>query len=222
MAAFTPEDYDVIRPGVQASAAVVAPLVAQMFEPETVIDVGCGEGWWAKAFERPDGVGHVCGVDGHDGSAAVVTYEQADLAEPGSLGRFPRHDLAVCLEVAEHLPPQRAGSFIAELCALAPVVLFSAAVPGQGGVGHVNEQWPDYWADLFGDHDYDVSGALRWRIWNEPTVENWYRQNILVAVKSGTPFPSWLQEGPAADPLPVVHPVLFSHIHALWRGRTRR
>lgn len=67
-----------------------------------------------------------------------------DLTQPLSLGR--KFDLCVSMEVAEHLPPSRADSFVADLVGLAPVVLFSAAVPEQGGTNHLNEQWPDYGA----------------------------------------------------------------------------
>jgi hypothetical protein len=114
----------------------------------------------------------------------------------------------VSLEVAEHLPESRAASFVADLCRLAPVVLFSAAIPGQGGTGHVNEQWPGYWADLFGARGYSVSGALRWRIWNDCRVCNWYSQNMLVASIE----PGLLTElfyHPLAEPIPVVHPILY-------------
>ena len=98
----------------------------------------------------------------------------------------------LCLEVAEHLPPERAESFIAELCELAPLVIFSAAIPGQGGINHLNEQWPDYWASLFWAFDYLVSGRFRYEIWELEQVENWYRQNLLIAWRSQH-FP-WPQE----------------------------
>lgn len=200
--------YDIIRAGSQASAAAVVPLVHAAFAPETVVDVGCGEGWWAKAFE--DLGARVLGIDGHDGAAAVVDYRQHDLAQPLNvdLGGFNRCDLAVSLEVAEHLPPQRASGFVDDLCSLAPVVLFSAAVPGQGGHGHVNEQWPGYWAHRFGANGYAVSGALRFAIWENDQIENWYRMNLLVAADKDHQPPE-LFETPLAYPLALVHPVLW-------------
>ena len=89
---------------------------------------------------------------------------------------------------------------------VAPVVLFSAAIPGQGGVGHKNEQWPDYWANRFATHGYSVSGALRWRIWNDDRVENWYRQNLLLAAADPGKLPSVVFD----TPISVVHPVLWN------------
>lgn len=204
--------YDEIRSGTKASAAVVAPLVHELVAPATVIDVGCGEGWWALAFEELGA--DVVGIDGHyvTSSPLADRFIPHDLATPlpGHLaGRF---DLAVSLEVAEHLPPERAESFVADLCALAPVVLFSAAIPGQGGTGHVNEQWPAYWSDLFEFHGYLVTGALRFALWEDDRVENWYRQNLLLAVAAGeyTDALTDLLRSPLAHPWPLVHPVLYN------------
>ncbi|MEO8047509.1 MAG: polysaccharide deacetylase family protein, partial [Nitrospirota bacterium] len=92
-------------------------------------------------------------------------------------------DLVVSLEVAEHLPPESARTFIASLTDLGSVVLFSAAIPLQGGTNHVNEQWPSYWAQLFQERDYLAIDCLRKKIWNNEHVEPWYAQNILVFVR---------------------------------------
>lgn len=198
--------YDLIRAGCQASAAVVVPIVLDHIRPRAVVDVGCGEGWWGKAFADLGGC-HVLGMDGPAGGAALPDrYVTVELTQP--FGSLARADLAVALEVAEHLPESRAAGFVADLCTIAPVVLFSAAIPGQGGVGHVNEQWPDYWVRLFQAHGYAVSGALRWQIWSDNRVENWYRANILVAARRPEAYPG-LFATPLAEPWPVVHPILY-------------
>jgi len=209
--------YDTINSGSTASAEVVVPIVLKELNLDptnlTVVDVGCGEGAWAAAFARRGA--KVTGLDGDyvekerlliDGEDFIPT----DLALPiPGWHDGDAADLAVSLEVAEHLPPERAASFIADLCALAPIVLFSAAIPGQGGHHHINEQWPQYWAELFQKQGYTVTGALRWQIWNDPRVENWYRQNLLVAAKD--PSKIELFQHPLTDPIPVVHPVLWNH-----------
>lgn len=209
--------YDTIRPGTKASADVVVPLVCDHLSPYRVIDVGCGEGWWARRFADEG-----CDVVGVDGAyvpflpaADNLRFEAHDLAQPlprdhydplvCSLGSY---DLVVSLEVAEHLPPHRAAGFVDDLCSLAGLILFSAAIPGQGGSGHLNEQWPAYWVALFEARGYTVSGALRWQIWGDPRVENWYQQNMLVFSDSPEEYPA-LFDTPMAGVFPLVHPILF-------------
>ena len=222
MAAYDAAFYDTIRTGTRSSAARIVPLLCDelRLEPgDTVIDVGCGEGWWAETFAE-----HGLDVIGVDG-AYVQSSPLGDRFIPHDLsGPLPPHlhgrfDVAVSLEVAEHLPPARAAGFIDDLTALAPIVVFSAAIPGQGGTGHINEQWPSYWADLFAAHGYCVSGALRFVIWDDTDIENWYRQNLLVAVDQNRvwQFPL-LFETPTAHPIPIVHPVLYDHVRPR-RGR---
>lgn len=193
--------FDSIREGSQRSAAVVVPqfLNSHPYSVETVVDVGCGEGLWGKVFEGFAGC-EVLGLDGHPNP--VIPAQSVDLADV--LPTFERpFDVAVCLEVAEHLPPERAQTFVAELCRLSDTVLFSAAVPGQGGTGHLNEQWPQYWADLFETNGFGCSDTLRWDLWEDDRVCWWYRQNILV-------FAPRLMKG-SDCPLAVVHPGAWAH-----------
>jgi hypothetical protein len=99
-------------------------------------------------------------------SEAVVEH---DLRESVTITRT--FDLAVSLEVAEHLPPERGEGFVEDLCRLAPVVLFSAAVPGQGDpkhTGHLNERWQSYWASLFHERGYERAECVRPAIWEDP------------------------------------------------------
>jgi hypothetical protein len=159
----------------------------------------------------------VIGLDGSyvQGSPLGDRFLPHDLAGPVPEHLAGRFDLAACLEVAEHLPATRADSLISDLCALAPIVVFSAAIPGQGGVGHVNEQWPDYWTARFALSGFEVSGALRWLVWGAPEVEPWYQQNLLVAAEhaAAASHPR-LFRNPMATPWPVVHPTIYD-----WRRR---
>lgn len=212
-AAYTADFYDTIRDGARRSAAAVVPRLVEIIRPHTVVDVGCGEGWWAQTFA--DFGAEVIGLDGAyvTGSPLGDRFIPHDLRRPLPAHLAGRFDLAISLEVAEHLPPSRAAGFVHDLCQLAPVVAFSAAIPGQGGTGHVNEQWPQWWADLFAGEGYDVSGALRFELWNDDRVENWYRQNLLVAAsRHMVRFPALadLFASPMAAPLPIVHPILYN------------
>ena len=197
-----------VRAGAQSSAAALVPLLVDTFRPASMIDVGCGEGWWAQAFAN-----HGCtaaGVDlGCDNRAGLDRYTTHDLEQPlaDSLGTF---DLALSLEVAEHLTPGRATTFVADLCALAPVVVFSAAIPGQRGVGHRNEQYQTYWARLFDANQFAVSGSLRTQIWDDTRIDRWYRQNLLVAT---TRPERYRQLFPDGAPLDLVHPEIFVEHH---------
>jgi hypothetical protein len=104
---------------------------------------------------------------------------------------------------------------VAELTSLAPVVLFSAAIPFQGGLNHVNEQWPDYWAALFAAHGFRVADVLRWRIWNDAQVTWWYKQNILLFAHDDMIAQNARLRGAIAalpaGPLAIVHPEKFLH-----------
>jgi len=108
------------------------------------------------------------------------------------------------LEVAEHLPATAGPSFVATLCGLGDVVLFSAAIPHQGGANHINEAWPGYWNGLFREQGFECFDAVRSVLWMRPDVEWWYAQNALIFAK-GQP---WLREKltPVAEPMPCVHP----------------
>jgi SAM-dependent methyltransferase len=180
--AYTNEFYEAIRGGSRRSARVVAPMVLQLLQPSSIVDVGCGDGTWLAVF-REFGVSDTVGLDGDYVDRGLLQippdqFRATDLSLPFG---FPRiFDLAVSLEVAEHLPPQSAESFVDSLTRLAPVVLFSAAIPLQGGTLHLNEQWPDYWAALFKTHDYFPIDCIRGRIWANEQVEWHYAQNILI------------------------------------------
>jgi hypothetical protein len=116
--------------------------------------------------------------------------------------------LALSLEVAEHLPPESANSFVASLVQLAPAVLFSAAVPGQGGVQHINEQWQSFWARCFERQGYRTVDILRPRIWADSRVAFYYRQNALLYVAQDTA--ASLTSLPATPVnLDIVHPEML-------------
>ena len=179
---YTPAFFDMLHDGAMSSARVIVPIVIELVKPRSVVDVGCGTGAWLSVLME-NGVADVVGVDGSyiDRARLVIPSESFvthDLSKPLELDR--RFDLALSLEVAEHLPRASAPRFIATLVGLAPIVLFSAAIPGQGGTDHVNERWPDYWASLFAEHGFTPVDAIRPRIWTNAEVEPWYAQNILM------------------------------------------
>ncbi len=167
------------------SAKVVVPLVTSVVRPKSVVDVGCGLGAWLSVF-REHGAERILGLDGSHVEPSWLLipkdcFHAIDLSQPFRLDE--QFDLGVCLEVAEHLPKSSAGGFVESIVGLAPIILFSAAVPQQGGTYHVNEQWPEYWQRLFQRHNYRMLDLVRKLIWKDPRVKPWYRQNAFLFVR---------------------------------------
>jgi hypothetical protein len=125
-------------------------------------------------------------------------------------GKF---DLVLSLDVAEHIPPQCAETFVNSLINLGPIIVFSAAIPFQGGVNHVNEQWPEYWAKKFQERGYIAIDCIRKKIWKSEKVEWWYAQNILVFARNDCleDHPALKQEfeNTFSSQLSIVHPYLY-------------
>lgn len=199
--------YSSHRAGSYSSAKVVAPLLVEQFSPRSVIDIGCGVGTWLRAFIEL-GITDVHGIDGEyvrseDLEIPPSTFAAHDLCEAFHLARS--YDVALCLEVAEHLPD---GSPLVEsLTRIADIVVFSAAIPFQGGTGHVNCQWQSFWVERFSQFDFEVFDLVRPVIWKDDTVDFWYRQNLLVFINAKRPDLieplSALRDPPYID---LVHP----------------
>jgi SAM-dependent methyltransferase len=167
------------------AARRIISAVRTIVPVRSVVDIGCARGTWLREWQE-QAVDDVVGVDGDyvDRSRLEIDpqcFVVADLAAPFNLGR--RFDLAQSLEVAEHLPPARAATFVADLVAHAPVVLFSAATPGQGGEHHLNEQAAEYWQSIFLDHDFVAIDCLRPLLARERNIPVWYRYNLLLYVQ---------------------------------------
>ena len=202
----------------------MVPIVLELLAPSSVVDLGCGLGAWLRAFLEL-GVEDVLGVDGDyvDRDMLAIPADRFlahDLSQPLDLSRT--FDLAVSLEVAEHLPPEAAQTLVDSLTHHAPAVLFSAAIPGQDGVGHVNTRWPSYWRGLFLPRGYRVVDCLRHRIWDDEEIEFWYRQNLLLFVRADIleAHPELLSEAQLERPLDLVHP--FHWLRVLEQARLDR
>lgn len=173
------------RVGSRYSASRILPLVLDAVRPHRVVDVGCGVGTWLSVA-RDLGVPQILGVEGHWVQSLPATYPDLEIRAANleqALKLDETFDLAISMEVAEHLSPARANSFVADLVALAPNVLFSAAVPGQGGNNHVNEQWQSFWADRFAAHGYGPRDIVRPKVWDHWGVAYWYKQNAVLYSK---------------------------------------
>ncbi|MGH2729931.1 MAG: class I SAM-dependent methyltransferase [Actinomycetota bacterium] len=186
--AYTPDYYRMYESEVRESANALVPLMLELVRPRSVVDVGCGIGVWLAAFME-HGIGEVLGVDGDwiDRSSLQIPEDAFlawDLTEPLRLDR--EFDLVVSLEVAEHLPEDCADTFVDTLTGLGEVVLFSAAIPFQGGRNHLNEQWQDYWVSKFQSKGFAALDCVRPRLWSRQEVAWPYVQNTLVFVTQNT------------------------------------
>lgn len=173
----------------------LAEIVCSYVAPRSVVDVGCGLGFFLRAMQARGADIKAIDADWVVPLATEIDkslYSYQDLNEPLQISK--RYDLAVSLEVAEHLLPERGESFVADLCALSDVVMFSAAVPGQRGSGHIHMQWQDWWAERFGEHGYSCYDPIRRKIAAKPDAFDWFAQNTLLFVKDGTEIPATLQE----------------------------
>jgi SAM-dependent methyltransferase len=203
--------YEAHSEGAQRSAAVVLDLCfCGFYRPKSIVDFGCGTGAWIAAAQRL-GVSDALGYEGpwieSVATEPNVKIIVADIGVPLDCKR--RFDLVVCLEVAEHLPSDCAANLVTNLCNAGDVVLFSAAIPGQGGTDHINEQWPSYWASVFSQKGYQCLDVIRPVIWTDKRVEPWYRQNTLLFVRENADvaIQRWPQN---IGPLDVVHPEIFA------------
>jgi SAM-dependent methyltransferase len=173
-------------------------------EGTSIIDVGCGIGSWGYELDK-HGLKYR-GVDfGVPLDKLVIDkshYMDRDIRQYTPCKE--KYDLAICLEVAEHLEPEFADVLIRNLSEMSDVVLFSAAIPLQGGINHHNEQWPSYWAKKFWDVGlHPIPVDIRCVYWDDDEIGVWYRQNMVLYTRKAMPF---------SYPLDVVHPQMFMNL----------
>jgi SAM-dependent methyltransferase len=212
-----------IQYGSNKSAAIMVPFLVKLLQPKRVIDFGCGDGTWLKQFLN-SGADSVLGIDGTllPFSSYQIPREfisTQDLNKPFEIKEH--YDLALCLEVAEHLLPETSDLLINELTKFADIILFGAAIPGQGGNNHINEQWPEYWIEKFSQRGYSVFDIIRSFVWKNPEVEWWYSQNTFLYVSN-----DWLIANPEINEkllsenkstiFSIVHPSCF-HEHIRYK-----
>jgi len=196
------------------SAVALLKAITKVVQPKSVIDVGCGVGLIANKFLE-FGASEVRGIDGDYVDRSKLQLDERffiphDLTKPFVSER--RYDLAMSFEVAEHLEETYAAGFVKLLCSLSDIVVFSAAVPGQGGTHHINEQTQGYWVDIFAQNGYSAVDCIRPIIWHDKNIFPHYKQNTILFIENT--IKRQLNIKPAESPIfNIIHPDIFRLRH---------
>jgi SAM-dependent methyltransferase len=204
--------YEEQKRGSLHSAEKIVPVVLDIIgEVNSVLDIGCGVGTWLSVFLKKNKNIKIIGIDGTyvDQTKLYIPKENfipKDLSKPFDINQ--KFELVMSLEVAEHIPKQAAPDFINSLCQHGDLILFSAAIPGQGGTYHVNEAYPSYWSNLFSALGYYPVDDIRKLIWNQSDIDAHYRQNIMLFVKKDSQM--YQKYYTLMDiPLDIIHPWFY-------------
>jgi len=192
-----------------AAPNVIVPYLVKTFDPMSVADVGCGLATFLSVF-KINGVKDILGIDGswvkkEQLFVSVSEFMEADLEKSYLLSRT--FDLVLCLEVAEHLKEESADIIVNNLVSLGNTIIFSAAVPNQGGQNHLNEQDFSYWQEKFAKHDFHFYDIFRQKFWNTSEIDWWYKQNMFLVAHSSVKFSDDVNEKRViGKPLLFIHP----------------
>lgn len=174
-----------------------------------VLDVGCGIGEFGFEAKEKYAIDYY-GVDYRTPREKLLIenhkYAEYDLMSGSEFPWMGKFDLVICTEVLEHIDEKYAESAVQLLTKLSDTILFSAAVPGQGGHHHVNEQWQTYWAAIFAVNGFCGNQSLMISMfWNNENVDVWYRQNLVLYTK-------YELDSSDTNVMAVVHPVMFENV----------
>ena len=164
------------------SATEVFPLIASITKVNSVVDFGCGRGTWLN--QACDvGADVVVGLDGTWNADKQInpSIEFLELSDHVKL-RKRTFDLAISLEVFEHLEAEFCDELIETMVCCSGVIVFAGAFPRQGGTDHINEQFPSYWAEKFAAHGYLAYDFFRPKLWGNDKVDRCYQQNMFLYV----------------------------------------
>ena len=219
--AYNSEFFDNLSLTSSSSAPFIANYIYHSFKPSTVVDIGCGTGEILKVLTALGGI-ECLGVEG----PWIDSYQEhfskiqlADLREFVPLGK--KFDVAICLEVAEHLEERFASTLVSTLTESSDIILFSAAIPGQSGTEHINLQYPEYWAKHFWDKGFALYLDPRENFLKNFNIAPWYQQNTLVYRKMDDDWSTAEMITPKLIHHPLIFPNRFPLKTIIYRGKRK-
>jgi SAM-dependent methyltransferase len=176
----------------QESAEVIAKSIIVEFNPQNVIDIGCGTGLLLNEFNKYKI--ETLGIDYSERALNLCKQKKISVLKL-DLEKMPitvdkKYDIVTCMEVAEHLPERIANKLVNELVKLGNIIVFTAAPPGQGDIehhNHVNEQPKKYWIVLFNQVGFNFDVAVSQKIslkWKNDGVSQFYYNNLMIFKKN--------------------------------------
>lgn len=194
-------------------ADAILNTILPTLQPKSVVDLGTAVGTWLASAKK-FGATKVVGIDGPWVPADQLLIEPSEFVRADLEGDLPElgttFDLAISTEVLEHISDPAGDRAVAWMTRQAPAILFSAAIPGQDGQSHINERWLSSWAARFEARGFKIYDAIRPKIWGNPVVPFWYKQNLLFIAKEEVGNRLGLSPIPAAN-VDLIHPELFGH-----------
>lgn len=196
------------------SAHIILKYILERLKPKSVVDFGCGSGTWLSEVSKL-GISEFIGIDGDYVNKKWLLFDSkkfksSDLTKEIKLDK--KFDLAISLEVAEHIDEKYSDVYLSNIVSSSDIILFSAAIPNQGGTNHINEQYPRYWINKFNLLGYDCLDVLRSIFWDNDNIAFWYRQNIMLFVKNDISNDIRKKFKQINMPTDLVHPVKLENI----------
>ena len=170
-------------------AAALADVLRLLYKPAVVADVGCNSGLYLEGFR--DAGCQVMGFDCDDEALALAAVPVTKIDITSFKPIDFRADMALCLEVLEHIPAEKEDAALLNLCTVSDTIIFSAAVPGQGGDGHINCQPKQHWIDKFEELGFRAAEAeaeyILAQLNGYPGIMGWLRNNLIVFHRQHVP-----------------------------------
>jgi len=168
----------------------LADIITTHLKPRSVIDWGCGCGYLLEKLLM-NGITDIHGIEG---SKEVVPFipeslipfiNIADVLLCDSAG----YDLAISIEVGEHLKEKDSAKFVNNICNSADkYIWWSAAQIGQNGTGHINCRPLSWWEKVFEEVGlFEPDWELTYQIKQEMLKNNllvlgynWLHSNLII------------------------------------------